>query len=169
MASKSENDSELEKLLQSLSGPLRHELSRLRIMGEVPLIYFVQGNVYAFKLCLTVIDNIVFLDKTYANIAAVDRLLNKADFGDDFIPSCSTLLYNHPVVFTSIDPQIRVIIIVIICLSFIFYTFNLFQEKIKELEGKENLEEGDEMDVIPKMKMDVMGLDHSAIMARVRF
>lgn len=45
MAKKSENDSELDKLLQSLSGPLRHELSRLRIMGEVPRIYFVKGNI----------------------------------------------------------------------------------------------------------------------------
>lgn len=58
------------------------------------------------------IDNIAFKDRTYANIAAVDRLLNQADFGDDFIPHCPTLLYNHPVVFTNIDPQIKVIIII---------------------------------------------------------
>lgn len=45
MASKSEDDSQLEELLQSISGPLRHELSRLRIMGEIPKIQFVKGNV----------------------------------------------------------------------------------------------------------------------------
>jgi len=45
MAKKSEDDSKLEKLLQSISGPLRHELSRLRIMGEVPKINFVKGNI----------------------------------------------------------------------------------------------------------------------------
>lgn len=44
MARKSENDSELDELLQSISGPLRHELSRLRIMGEVPRIQFVKGD-----------------------------------------------------------------------------------------------------------------------------
>jgi ribosome-binding factor A len=43
MASKSEDDSQLEQLLQSISGPLRHELSRLRIMGEIPKIQFVKG------------------------------------------------------------------------------------------------------------------------------
>lgn len=55
-----------------------------------------------------------FLDKTYANIAAVDRLLNKADFDEDFIPTCPTLLNNHPTIFTNIDPAIKVIIVVII-------------------------------------------------------
>lgn len=43
MARKSEDDSQLEELLQSISGPLRHEMSRLRIMGEVPKIQFVKG------------------------------------------------------------------------------------------------------------------------------
>jgi len=88
MARKSEDDSQLDELLQNLSGPLRHELSRLRIMGEVPRIQFVK-------------------DKTYANIAAVDRLLNKADFGEDFVPTCRTLLNNHPTIFTKIDPEIK--------------------------------------------------------------
>lgn len=44
MANKSEDDSQLEQLLQSISGPLRHELSRLRIMGEIPKIQFIKGN-----------------------------------------------------------------------------------------------------------------------------
>lgn len=45
MARKSEDDSQLDTLLQNISGPLRHELSRLRIMGEVPKIQFVKGNI----------------------------------------------------------------------------------------------------------------------------
>lgn len=126
MARKSENDYELEQLLSSLSGPLKHELSRLRIMGEVPKIHFIK-------------------DKTYANIAAVDRLLNKADFGEDFIPTCSTLLKNHPTMFTTLDPEIK--------------------EKIIELDKQENLDNKEV--IIPEMKMDVMGLDHSAITARL--
>lgn len=43
MARESEDDSHLDDLLQKISGPLRHELSRLRIMGDVPKIQFVKG------------------------------------------------------------------------------------------------------------------------------
>ena len=51
-----------------------------------------------------------------------------------------------------------------------YNVFNQFQKKIKELEEKENLnEESNDEVIIPEMKMDVMGLDHSAIMARVRY
>jgi len=43
MAKKTENNSELDKLLHSIGGLLRHELSRLKIMGEIPKIQFVAG------------------------------------------------------------------------------------------------------------------------------
>lgn len=63
------------------------------------------------NIAIILIINIFVLDKTYVNIAAVDRLLNKADFGEDFIPTCPTLLKDHPTIFTSIDPKIKVILI----------------------------------------------------------
>lgn len=44
MAGKSEDDSQLDELLHMISGPLRHELSVLRIMGEVPRIQFIKGK-----------------------------------------------------------------------------------------------------------------------------
>jgi len=44
MAGKSEDDSQLDELLHMISGPLRHELSVLRIMGEVPKIQFIKGK-----------------------------------------------------------------------------------------------------------------------------
>lgn len=44
MAGKSKDDSLLDKLLQMISGPLRHELSILRIMGEIPKIQFIKGK-----------------------------------------------------------------------------------------------------------------------------
>jgi len=44
MAGKSEDDSLLDELLQMISGPLRHELSILRIMGEIPKIQFIKGK-----------------------------------------------------------------------------------------------------------------------------
>lgn len=38
-----ENDDNIEKLLCSNAGALRHELSQLRVMGVVPKITFVKG------------------------------------------------------------------------------------------------------------------------------
>lgn len=62
------SDAELEPLLQKASGMLRHELSQLRLMGEVPRINFVK-------------------DKIHSKYAEVDNLLAIADFGDDYEPS----------------------------------------------------------------------------------
>lgn len=36
-------DEETESLLNTIAGALRHELSTLRVMGEVPYIVFVKG------------------------------------------------------------------------------------------------------------------------------
>lgn len=55
-----------------MGGPVRHELSQLRLMGEVPRIYFVK-------------------DKYYSKAAEVDTLLTRADFGADFEPTDPTL------------------------------------------------------------------------------
>lgn len=62
------NSKELESLLANSAGLLRHNLSQLRLMGEVPVIKFVK-------------------DKLFANSAAVESLLKVADFGDDFVPT----------------------------------------------------------------------------------
>lgn len=77
-----ENDAVVEQVLKSISGPLRHELSQLRIMGEVPRIYFVK-------------------DKFYSKAAEVDILLKTADYGEDFVPS-------DPTVFMKASPQLNV-------------------------------------------------------------
>lgn len=58
------DESELEQELQKAGGLLRHELSQLRLMGEVPRIHFVK-------------------DKTFTNLAIVETVLKNADFGDD--------------------------------------------------------------------------------------
>lgn len=39
------NDDEIEKLLQSKSGTLRHELTQLHVIGVVPKIKFIKGIV----------------------------------------------------------------------------------------------------------------------------
>ncbi|KAJ6633298.1 putative ribosome-binding factor A, mitochondrial [Pseudolycoriella hygida] len=63
-----ESDEKLESILSKSAGLLRHNLSQLRLMGEVPVIKFVK-------------------DKTYVKAAEVENLLRIADFGDDFVPS----------------------------------------------------------------------------------
>lgn len=63
----SANDSQLltiEDRLARIAGPLRHELSQLRLMGEVPRITFVR-------------------DKKLSLLNEVDVLLTTADFGED--------------------------------------------------------------------------------------
>lgn len=64
------SDEKLEAMLSRSAGHLRHNLSTLRLIGEVPIIKFVK-------------------DRFYAKAAEVDMLLAKADFGDDFVPSTS--------------------------------------------------------------------------------
>lgn len=64
LAKGSEDDAEIEKLLRKCSGLLRHELSQLRVMGEVPRIHFVK-------------------DIEFAKYVEVERLLKSADLGGE--------------------------------------------------------------------------------------
>lgn len=62
------NDSQIqtiEERLTRIAGPLRHELSQLRLMGEVPHITFVR-------------------DRKHSLINEVEILLATADFGEDY-------------------------------------------------------------------------------------
>uniref|UniRef100_A0A1B6C1M9 Ribosome-binding factor A, mitochondrial n=1 Tax=Clastoptera arizonana TaxID=38151 RepID=A0A1B6C1M9_9HEMI len=62
-----ENDQLVESRLFDVSISLRHELSQLRVMGEVPRIVFVR-------------------DKEIARQNRVEDLLKRADFGEDYLP-----------------------------------------------------------------------------------
>lgn len=64
-ASKEGVNNDIEEKLANIAGPLRHELSQLRLMGEVPRIQFVK-------------DREVMLSRD------VDRLLEIADYGEDY-------------------------------------------------------------------------------------
>lgn len=68
LASGNQNDDIMEKQLAQIAGPLRHELSQLQLMGEVPRITFVK-------------------DKKYSSLKQVDELLAIADYGEDHIPN----------------------------------------------------------------------------------
>lgn len=89
LAQANENDKVVEEILKQISGPLRHELSQLRLMGEVPKIFFVK-------------------DKHYSKAAEVDILLNKADFGEDFKPTDPTLFMKaKPELHMTLSDDIR--------------------------------------------------------------
>jgi ribosome-binding factor A len=68
IASGTETDEVIEPLLVKAGFVLRHELTQLRVIGQVPPIEFVK-------------------DKTFSKIAEVQMLLEKCDFGDDFVPT----------------------------------------------------------------------------------
>lgn len=55
---------QIDERLAKIAGPLRHELSQLRLMGDVPRITFVK-------------------DRKLAMLNEVDHLLATADFGED--------------------------------------------------------------------------------------
>lgn len=82
LAQGDENDAVIDRVLKTMAGSLRHELSQLRLMGEVPRICFVK-------------------DKYYSKAAEVDILLKKADFGDDFVPT-------DPTIFMRAEPQLQI-------------------------------------------------------------
>ncbi|XP_014361926.2 putative ribosome-binding factor A, mitochondrial isoform X1 [Papilio machaon] len=82
-------DEETESLLNTIAGALRHELSTLRVMGEVPYIVFVK-------------------DKQEAQIADLDRRLTVADFGEDYTPTdVGHMLKTEFTLNTKLSPEMK--------------------------------------------------------------
>lgn len=63
LAKGNENDDEIQTVLNMAGFSIRHELSQLRLMGEVPKINFIK-------------------DRIYAKVLEVDHLLGNADLGE---------------------------------------------------------------------------------------
>lgn len=63
LAKGNDNDDEIQTVLNLAAHSIRHELSQLRLMGEVPKITFVK-------------------DRFYAKVMEVDHLLGNADLGE---------------------------------------------------------------------------------------
>lgn len=80
------SDEYLESVLLKSAGLLRHNLSQLRLMGEVPTIKFVK-------------------DKLYAKSVEVETLLKRADFGDDFVPSSPSQMIKNDLSCNTIQPN----------------------------------------------------------------
>lgn len=74
-------DDEVNRRLKSVAGPLRHELSVLRLMGEIPQINFCR-------------------DKALTKSTEVDALIKKADYGEDFVPT-------DPTIFLRSNPKLE--------------------------------------------------------------
>ncbi|CAH2042269.1 unnamed protein product, partial [Iphiclides podalirius] len=82
-------DEETESLLNSVAGALRHELSTLRVMGEIPYIVFVK-------------------DKHEALLADLDRRLTYADYGEDYTATeIGHLLKTEFSLNTKLSPEMK--------------------------------------------------------------
>ncbi|XP_043267673.1 uncharacterized protein [Venturia canescens] len=125
---------ETEKVLEDCAFRLRHELTRLQVIGRVPLIKFVKN-------------------KQLEVLGDLEQRLKIADYGEDFQ---STDLLIPPkeelILTTKLLPEVK--------------------KRILESEETEEPEaECDEtlFDVnLPPMRHDVLGLDHHAIMSKVK-
>ncbi|CAB3257071.1 unnamed protein product [Arctia plantaginis] len=83
------SDDETELVLQKVAGALRHELSTLRIMGEIPYIVFVK-------------------DKQEAQIADLNNRLAVADYGEDYVMTEEGhLLKSEFVLNTKLSPEVK--------------------------------------------------------------
>ncbi|KAJ3650098.1 hypothetical protein Zmor_021806 [Zophobas morio] len=83
------NDEVVEKLLKKNAGFLRHELSSLRVIGNVPQIHFLK-------------------DKQQTELIELDSRLAKADFGEDHVPiEMTTKLKTQLELFTHLPSEIK--------------------------------------------------------------
>lgn len=80
------SDAHLESVLSKSAGSLKHNLSQLRLMGEVPTIKFVK-------------------DKHYAKSVEVETLLSRADFGDDYVPSTPSQMIKNDLSCNTLQPD----------------------------------------------------------------
>ncbi|CAG4946789.1 unnamed protein product [Colias eurytheme] len=85
-------DEETERVLKNTAGRLRHELSTLRLMGEIPYIGFVK-------------------DKQEARIVDLDRRLAQADYGEDYTPTdVGQILKSEFTLDMKLPPDVKAII-----------------------------------------------------------
>ncbi|XP_063540257.1 putative ribosome-binding factor A, mitochondrial [Cydia strobilella] len=82
-------DEETEEVLNKVAGPLRAELSSLRVMGVVPYIHFIK-------------------DRQEAQLVDLDRRLASADYGEDYEPTdLGHLLRTEFILNTKLSPEMK--------------------------------------------------------------
>lgn len=85
-----ESDDVIGSLLSKNAGKIRHQLTELRVIGMVPKIMFCK-------------------DKQLAQLIEIEKNLEKADFGDDYIrPDPVAKLKTQLELNISLDPRIKV-------------------------------------------------------------
>lgn len=108
--SKTDDFAYVQNKLQSIAGKLRSQLTRMQVMGMVPDIRFIQ-------------------DKRSAYMTHLNELIEKADYGEDYVPGQRNATIKHD-----------------------FDT--------------DTLDQGE--DPLLSMRHDILGLNHSGIMGRVK-
>ncbi|RZF39033.1 hypothetical protein LSTR_LSTR008623 [Laodelphax striatellus] len=121
-----EEDSETSKRLAEIAPSLRHSLSQLSLMGSIPRIEFVK-------------------DCKYIKFVAVENLLKKADFGEDFVPTPLANDWRSETVLQKSIPE-------------------HLKDKIREAESNADVCE----EPLPAMQMNVLGLNQETIMNKVK-
>ncbi|XP_058463078.1 uncharacterized protein LOC131437623 [Malaya genurostris] len=87
-------------------------------------------------------------DKEYGITASIDSVLRNADYGEDFVPKDRTLLLKNEVkLHLDLPPKVR--------------------QEISRLEEEPDFSANDQ-DSLPPMRQDVLGLDHFAIMSKIK-
>ncbi|KAK4878078.1 hypothetical protein RN001_010584 [Aquatica leii] len=119
-------DDIVEAILNANTGSLRNELAQLKVVGMIPRIKFVK-------------------DKQYARLVELDRVLSKADYGEDYEPiDLSARLKTQLELNTNLAPDVI--------------------KRIHELESETN----NNYVEIPPMRNDVFGLNYSHIMENIK-
>ena len=133
---------ETEKILNESAYRIRHELTQRRVIGQVPLIQFVKN-------------------KQLEALAQLDNRLMNADYGEDFEPiGVPTITKPVPMLTSNFPQEVKEKIL------------KLERSKVEmsDNEGEINEEEDySPYDVkLPPMRHDILGLDHHAVISRVK-
>ncbi|KAF5280330.1 hypothetical protein FQR65_LT03139 [Abscondita terminalis] len=125
IANGTSHDDVVEGILNANTGSLRNELAQLKLVGMIPKIKFVK-------------------DKQYARVVELDRILSKADFGDDYEPiDLGSKFKTQLELNTNLEPHIM--------------------KRIHELDNETN----NNYIEIPPMSNDIFGLNYTQIMEHV--
>lgn len=128
---RSSENCQTEKILNDCAYSIRHELTRLRVIGQVPLIKFVKN-------------------KQLASLTELEKRMSTADYGEDYEPLAQLPFSGPELTLTvKLPPEVKA--------------------KILAIDNEIDEETEDEFHVdMPPMRHDVLGVDHHAIMTKVR-
>ncbi|XP_014208787.1 uncharacterized protein LOC106639604 [Copidosoma floridanum] len=132
-----------DQVLKVAAGHLQHELSQLRVIGQVPPVNFVRN-------------------KIYNTIKEVEDRLKTVDFGEDFEPTAHIIPEDRtPILKTTLSEKVK----------------QQIEELMKQQNSTDDAQENEETEEeddnaleiqVPEMRQNVMGFDHSYVLAKVK-